>query len=319
MWHLTALCGDGSEPVSEVEKNEQSADVAIKSDTDTTDDSSAPSTNGLASTNTNAGIPAVEREVGAEEAEEEEEVTPTTPRIDKGKGRAEPEVEEPEKVLSPSYVIDSDSDEDDDVRRLMIPHEELAFMPSPTERSRSWVAEEGEVFRKGTVLLGPEELEGEYDGEELRKELLEAMVERPPPRTIDEFGMDGLLAPELESDPFSVPLSPPPPSVGSPTVQSPTFGFSGNNGPTSPTEQQQPTKPPPRPYIPRRSSASTTSSIMGVISPTIGASASPSLAQTSSPVVGGGSGSGNGNGNDGSPHALAHLPMFVKRTRSVGF
>lgn len=205
-------------------------------------------------------------------------------------------------------------------------------------RSRSWVAEEGEVFRKGTVLLGPEELEGEYDGEELRKEvrhrglfslfklythliprkqLLEAMVERPPPRTIDEFGMDGLLAPELESDPFSVPLSPPPPSVGSPTVQSPTFGFSGNNGPTSPTEQQQPTKPPPRPYIPRRSSASTTSSIMGVISPTIGASASPSLAQTSSPVVGGGSGSGNGNGNDGSPHALAHLPMFVKRTRSV--
>jgi hypothetical protein len=37
--------------------------------------------------------------------------------------------------------------------------------------SRSWVEEEGEVFRKGTVLLGPEEMEGEYAGEELRKEV----------------------------------------------------------------------------------------------------------------------------------------------------
>jgi protein phosphatase 1 regulatory subunit 37 len=33
------------------------------------------------------------------------------------------------------------------------------------------VEEEGEVFRKGTVLLGPEEMEGEYAGEELRKEV----------------------------------------------------------------------------------------------------------------------------------------------------
>jgi hypothetical protein len=33
------------------------------------------------------------------------------------------------------------------------------------------VEEEGEVFRKGTVLLGPEEMEGEYPGEELRKEV----------------------------------------------------------------------------------------------------------------------------------------------------
>ena len=44
------------------------------------------------------------------------------------------------------------------------------------------VAEEGEVFRKGHVLLTPKEMEGEYDGEELRIELLEAQVERPPPR-----------------------------------------------------------------------------------------------------------------------------------------
>lgn len=38
-------------------------------------------------------------------------------------------------------------------------------------RSRSWVEEEGEVFRKGTVLLGPEEMEGDYDSEELRREV----------------------------------------------------------------------------------------------------------------------------------------------------
>jgi hypothetical protein len=33
------------------------------------------------------------------------------------------------------------------------------------------VEEEGEVFRKGNILLGPEEMEGEYAGEELRKEV----------------------------------------------------------------------------------------------------------------------------------------------------
>jgi protein phosphatase 1 regulatory subunit 37 len=40
-----------------------------------------------------------------------------------------------------------------------------------THRSRSWLEEEGEIFRKGNVLLGPEELEGEYAGEELRREV----------------------------------------------------------------------------------------------------------------------------------------------------
>ena len=40
-------------------------------------------------------------------------------------------------------------------------------------RSRSWVEEEGEVFRRGTILLGPEEMEGEYAGEELRKEVFQ--------------------------------------------------------------------------------------------------------------------------------------------------
>jgi protein phosphatase 1 regulatory subunit 37 len=37
--------------------------------------------------------------------------------------------------------------------------------------SRIWVAEEGEVFRKGAVLLGPEEMEGDYAGEDLRREV----------------------------------------------------------------------------------------------------------------------------------------------------
>jgi len=40
-----------------------------------------------------------------------------------------------------------------------------------TTSSRSWVAEEGEIFRKGNKLLGPEEMEGEYAGEELRIEV----------------------------------------------------------------------------------------------------------------------------------------------------
>ena len=38
-------------------------------------------------------------------------------------------------------------------------------------RSRAWVEEEGEIFRKGQALLGPEELEGEFAGEELRIEV----------------------------------------------------------------------------------------------------------------------------------------------------
>lgn len=36
--------------------------------------------------------------------------------------------------------------------------------------------EEGEIFRKGNVLLGPEELEGEYAGEDLRKEVRPAFI-----------------------------------------------------------------------------------------------------------------------------------------------
>jgi protein phosphatase 1 regulatory subunit 37 len=112
----------GDEPVlSEVKESEQSTDVSPPPDADIDLDPPAVDANGISST------------PGEEEAED---ATPTTPRIDKGKGRAEPEEEEPEKVLSPSYVIDSDDsdEEEEDPRRLMIPEDIAALMPSPTER-----------------------------------------------------------------------------------------------------------------------------------------------------------------------------------------
>ena len=46
-------------------------------------------------------------------------------------------------------------------------------------RSKSWVEEEGEIFRKGTVLLGPEEMEGEYAGEDLRREVCPVSFSSP--------------------------------------------------------------------------------------------------------------------------------------------
>ncbi|CAK5276830.1 unnamed protein product [Mycena citricolor] len=157
---------------------------------------------------------------------------PSTPRIDKGKARAVPEPEEPEKVLSPTKLLMGQGDEDVDSEGPL--HVEESEPGSPTtSRSKSWVEEEGEVFRKGTILLGPEEMDGEYAGEDLKKELLEAMVERPPPRPLtDEYGME-IAAPE----------SPPPPEPVSPVVE----------------------KSVPRPYVTRRSSSA---SLMSLISPT---------------------------------------------------
>lgn len=150
---------------------------------------------------------------------------PPTPRIDKGKGRAEPEPEEHEKVLSPSFLI-SESEDEESVEGAE------AIAVSPTDRSKSWVEEEGEIFRKGAVLLGPEEMEGEYAGDELRRELLEAMVERPPPRSIvDDFGMDLSLSPLVTEEPLRSPIA----------------------------EELQPQKLPPRPYLSRNRSTSSNS------------------------------------------------------------
>jgi protein phosphatase 1 regulatory subunit 37 len=130
-----------------------------------------------------------------------------TPRMDKGKRKAVPEPEEHEKVLSPIAGLPpedlakgdyfgisgrrpegEEEEEEERERRLAEARAELAasegggneevdpdaenVCDSPTtDRSRSWVEEEGEVFRKGNVLLGEAEMEGEWAGEELRKEV----------------------------------------------------------------------------------------------------------------------------------------------------
>ncbi|KAM6494674.1 hypothetical protein JOM56_009297, partial [Amanita muscaria] len=163
----------------------------------------------------------------AEEDEELEDETPTTPRIDKGKARAVPEPEEPEKILKPAFLITESSEDEDEDTHYVTGEVLPGSVASPTDRSRIWVEEEGEVFRKGTVLLGPEELEGEYDSEDLRREILEAMVERPPPRPItDEYGLEiAPVVPMQEVEPKD------------------------NNSNNSPPE---PARPPPKPYIPRR-------------------------------------------------------------------
>lgn len=137
------------------------------------------------------------------------------------------------------------------------------------------------MFRKGTKLLGPEEMEGEYAGEELRIEvcywslflssvarhyyrqwptdmtctiqLLEAMVDRPPPRSIiDEFGAD-ITPPDRPSSPVGM----------------------------SPKPEEPPAKPPPRPYIPRRSSSASTVTPKSASSPVV---TSPSKF-TTSPII----------------------------------
>lgn len=121
-------------------------------------------------------------EQSASETETETEDTPTTPRIDKGKGRAEPEPEQPEKILSPTprFVLSSGVSDDEDHDGHMLTSEPEGILdgsltrtlvPSSMDRSRSWVQEEGEVFRKSNVLLTEEEMEGEYAGDELRIEV----------------------------------------------------------------------------------------------------------------------------------------------------
>lgn len=124
---------------------------------------------------------------------------PSTPKIDKkGKAKAAPTPPVIEKVLSPtaslvsflspspsSYSDDEDSETEEGRKRFPpvenVSAEELqeemerasleAGERSERDRSRSWVEEEGEIFRKGNVLLGPEEMEGEWEGDELRKEV----------------------------------------------------------------------------------------------------------------------------------------------------
>jgi protein phosphatase 1 regulatory subunit 37 len=71
----------------------------------------------------------------------EDEELPTTPRVDKGKARAVPEPEEPEKVLSPTLMLEEDDDDEDGEGRLRFsPVEgeddaETVTGESPTNRS----------------------------------------------------------------------------------------------------------------------------------------------------------------------------------------
>jgi len=106
--------------------------------------------------------------------------TPSTPRVDKGKRRAEPE--EHEMVLSPkTFMIgepdnhEEESYEDEGISPMdrYIPRKDSSSLSLNYlyYRSRILVEEEGEVFRKGIVLLGPAEMEGDYAGEELRREV----------------------------------------------------------------------------------------------------------------------------------------------------
>ncbi|KAF8066528.1 hypothetical protein FPV67DRAFT_1767437 [Lyophyllum atratum] len=245
--------------------------------------------------NGHGGVNGVGVGVNGKEEGEREELTPTTPRVDKGKGRAEPEPEELGKVLSPTASLlpgPEVSSEDEDERYLDMEMGAVTGVASPTDRSRIWVAEEGEVFRKGNVLLGPEEMEGEYAGEELRKELLDAMVERAPPRAT--MGDDFLL--DL------------------PTGTSETRNDASEATPTSPTES----KPPPRPYI-SRSRSSSNNSILNVISPTPTADefllhGSPTAMSSPSPL-----GQGQG-GRSSSPSGMGIKPSLsrIVKSRSAG-
>jgi len=115
------------------------------------------------------------------------------------------------------------------------------------------------------------------------------MVERPPPRSISEFGMDGLGGTLDPDDDDDAPLSL---SVGSPTSQ--MIGFAGVNGLSGPVEQQQQAmKLPPRSYVSRRASSTltmtststSTSSIVGKgISSCVGVDASSSSTDPGSPA-----------------------------------
>jgi len=132
----------------------------------------------------NSSLEGEEAEEKQEEEEEEEEEDPTTPKVDKGKRRAEPEPEQPEMVLSPkTFMMGEPEREDSEKRRrrgggggggYLDDDDERGVgvvVVSPSDRSRILVEEEGEVFRKGIVLLGPEEMDGDYAGEDLRREV----------------------------------------------------------------------------------------------------------------------------------------------------
>ena len=104
-------------------------------------------------------------------------------RNSKGKEKA---TEKTDILLSPSFSIaDSDDEDDEPAGGRGPPHiltdepeedEHQASDPSPTILSKSWVEEEGEIFRRGNVLLRPDELEEggiDISSEELKREVID--------------------------------------------------------------------------------------------------------------------------------------------------
>ena len=65
-------------------------------------------------------------------SDEEDEQTPTTPKVDKGKGRAEPEPEQHEPVLSPHHLPGDSEDEDEEIHAFPFP--EGDEITSPMDR-----------------------------------------------------------------------------------------------------------------------------------------------------------------------------------------
>lgn len=60
--------------------------------------------------------------------------TPTTPKVDKGKGRAEPEPEYHEPVLGQRNFLVSESDEDEGADQEFLDAEDMEGVASPTDR-----------------------------------------------------------------------------------------------------------------------------------------------------------------------------------------
>jgi protein phosphatase 1 regulatory subunit 37 len=90
--------------------------------------------------------------------ENEVEDSPTTPRVDKGKRRADPEPEVIEKVLSPALLINETSEDEDEEAGYGTPPEEgeIPGQPSPIDRCvfgfGGWVGPSSAAFsRRGTV------------------------------------------------------------------------------------------------------------------------------------------------------------------------
>ncbi|KIK63448.1 hypothetical protein GYMLUDRAFT_57653 [Collybiopsis luxurians FD-317 M1] len=278
------------------------------------DSASAPASGDMASTAAtatathNATFAITDSPTSASPVNADEDFSPIAPsRSDKGKARAPPEPVRHEPVLSPTAALlrngvrgatslggvvalelaesedgmsETEGEIGDDYGDGGDGDGDEVGEPEAGVRSRNWVAEEGEVFRKGNALLGPEEMEGEYAGEELRRELLEAMVERPAPRRLDDvddyeapLAMPSPLVGSAPSTPLLSPATPSTPSMlsSSSTPLAPlpedtvSNGFPFNSpgvsrsGGTTPTQELVSASVSPRPYVARTRSSSSSS------------------------------------------------------------